>query len=416
MTVPSSHGFLRAKLHLCKWMSFVIRPRQRPLHSDKTIDPLHRRRPVTYESLYGLAGIEWNPESHVHGDTKCPWVCGSFEAALGTHQSGWRHDGGVTQRRVSRACMVMQQSTVQIGSSQCKSQKPCSVTVYIIHIQLFSLPAVFTMNTSCNLSKFQLFVATKSLSMQSRCMHPILREPASVRQTFQTLTPTKENVVYGRMLIWFPKMQRMTQCRKALLDAFRTLNRIHCEPASNNFVLWCNSARHSFSVSTRTRVFRTFLGKSGSRFRSGIRLSPKGTQCQHSRNKVLVEMEFRLKVFEEGGNQTWECQGSAHAVCYPHSSLLVNMNFVVVVWSVYHTMETEVQRTVPCCCVWQPELHIQWICTRLYQNIVSLCVFRKEVTSPVCTQKDKGIGWSDIVWNQPPVPIAKHAEHAGCLR
>ena len=38
-------------------------------------------------------------------------------------------------------------------------------------------------------------------------------------------------------------------------------------------------------------------------------------------------------------------------------------------------------------------------------------MFSSEVTWPVCTEKDKRIGKSDIVSSQPPVSVAEHAEH-----
>ncbi len=43
----------------------------------------------------------------------------------------------------------------------------------------------------------------------------------------------------------------------------------------------------------------------------------------------------------------------------------------------------------------------------MYQYKVALCMFSGEVTWPVCTGEDNRI---DIVWNQPPVSVAKHAE------
>ncbi len=53
----------------------------------------------------------------------------------------------------------------------------------------------------------------------------------------------------------------------------------------------------------------------------------------------------------------------------------------------------------------------EW-CTKLYQNVLSLSKFSGEVTWPVCTGKDKRIHKSDIVLHQPPMSVAKHAEHA----
>ncbi len=47
-------------------------------------------------------------------------------------------------------------------------------------------------------------------------------------------------------------------------------------------------------------------------------------------------------------------------------------------------------------------------------NIKWHCACCSVVTWPVCTEVDKRIGLSDIVWNQPPVSVAKHAEHAEC--
>ncbi len=51
--------------------------------------------------------------------------------------------------------------------------------------------------------------------------------------------------------------------------------------------------------------------------------------------------------------------------------------------------------------------------TRMFEYKVALCMFSGEVTLPVFTEEDKRIGQSDIVPNQPPVSVAKHAEHAG---
>ncbi len=54
--------------------------------------------------------------------------------------------------------------------------------------------------------------------------------------------------------------------------------------------------------------------------------------------------------------------------------------------------------------------------SQLYEDVVyedqykvALCTFSGEVTWPVCTGEDKRIGFSDIVSNQPPVSVAKHA-------
>ena len=41
-------------------------------------------------------------------------------------------------------------------------------------------------------------------------------------------------------------------------------------------------------------------------------------------------------------------------------------------------------------------------------------MFSSKVNWPVCTEKDKRISQSDIISNQPPMSVAKHAEHAEC--
>ncbi len=50
--------------------------------------------------------------------------------------------------------------------------------------------------------------------------------------------------------------------------------------------------------------------------------------------------------------------------------------------------------------------------TKMHQHKVALSMFSGQVTWPDCTEKDKRISWSDIVLNQSPMSVAKHAEHA----